>query len=199
MRSMAQPRAVRRGRDLRVWGILVTAGAVVLGGLWIGQMEPAHAPDAIARAAADPRSHPLAHAQDAREKEVRRQFDGAVSMLRARRYERAAAALQRVLELAPGMPEAHVNMGFALLGLQRATLARSHFDRATTLNASQANAYFGLALAHEARGELDLAMGAMRSYLHLARAEDEAHLARARAALWEWETRVASARAGGSR
>jgi hypothetical protein len=27
----------------------------------------------------------------------------------------------------------------------------------------------------------------MRSYLHLARNEDPKHLARARAALWEWE------------
>jgi hypothetical protein len=27
----------------------------------------------------------------------------------------------------------------------------------------------------------------MRSYLHLARSEDPRHLAKARAALWEWE------------
>ena len=44
-----------------------------------------------------------------------------------------------------------------------------HRDGAMALNPSQANAYYGLALAHEAAGDLDLATGAMRSYLHLAR------------------------------
>lgn len=190
---------MRRSRDRRVLGLLFTATAVMLGGFWIRQMEPAHAPGPIARVVANPRTHPLAHAEDARQMEVRRQFNGAVSMLRANRYEPAAAALQRVLELAPDMPEAHVNMGFALLGLQRPTLARNHFDRATTLNANQANAYYGLALANEVRGEFDLAIGAMRTYLHLARAENEAHLRRARAALWEWETRVAAVRADATR
>ena len=36
--------------------------------------------------------------------------------------------------------------------------------------------------------------GAMRSYLHLARGESEAHLRRARAAVWEWESQLAQRR-----
>jgi hypothetical protein len=34
----------------------------------------------------------------------------------------------------------------------------------------------------------------MRSYLHLARSESEAHLRRARAAVWEWESQLAQRR-----
>lgn len=121
------------------------------------------------------------------EAEVRRRFDEAVLMLHARQFEHAATALHRVLALAPTMPEAHVNMGFAMLGLGRAKEARDFFEGATALHPAQANAYYGLALAWEAAGDLAMATGAMRSYLHLARTESAEHLRRARAALWEWE------------
>ena len=52
------------------------------------------------------------------------------------------------------------------------------------------------ALASEALGDLPIALGAMRSYLHLARNENEVHLRRARAALWEWESRLRPSPAG---
>jgi hypothetical protein len=61
----------------------------------------------------------------------------------------------------------------------------------------QANGYYGLALVHEAQGDMALATGAMRRYLHLARDERPEHLARARAALWEWERRRKDAKAAG--
>jgi Flp pilus assembly protein TadD len=94
--------------------------------------------------------------------------------------------LHRVLELAPSIPEVHVNMGFALVGLGRHREARDFFASAIELRRSQANAYFGLALAEEGNGDLAAAQGAMRSYLHLSRADDP-HRTKARAALWEWE------------
>lgn len=118
--------------------------------------------------------------------ELQRRFAEAVQ-LQSRPAE-AVRAWQRVLALAPGLPEAHVNLGFALVALKRPAEARAAFERATELRPGQANAYYGLALAHEAQGDLPLAIGAMRSYLHLARAESPEHLRRARAALWEWET-----------
>ncbi|MDH5537915.1 MAG: hypothetical protein OEY03_00800 [Rhizobacter sp.] len=182
-------------------GIVLTAALVLLGGLGIGALGPAHPPAAIAGAAAgiDANREPVAHAAAAREAEIRRRFDAAVLMLHARQYDPAATALHRVLELAPTMPEAHVNMGFAMLGLQRAALARDFFDGATALKPGLANAYYGLALAHEAGGDLELALGAMRSYLHLARGENEAHLRRARAALWEWEAQRDARRASAPR
>ena len=122
--------------------------------------------------------------------EVARRFEQGVAMLQARQYEHAATALHRVLALAPQMPEAHVNMGFALLGLGRNAQARQFFEGAIDLRPDQANAYYGLALTWEADGDIAMATGAMRSYLHLARNERPEHLSRARAALWEWESQT---------
>jgi Flp pilus assembly protein TadD len=118
--------------------------------------------------------------------EVDERFAQAVVMLHAKQYEPAVAALHRVLELAPRMPEAHVNMGFALLGMGRAQAAGDFFRSAIELRPAQANAYYGLALAAEAQSDLHTALGAMRSYLHVSRADDP-YRAKARSAIWEWE------------
>ena len=118
-------------------------------------------------------------------------------MLHARQHEHALTALHRVLELAPQMPEAHVNMGFALMGLGRAAAARDFFEGALALNAEQANAYYGLAIANEALGDLEAAAGAMRTYLHRDKnGGDAAHRRRAESALWEWDERLRQSRLG---
>jgi tetratricopeptide (TPR) repeat protein len=168
--------AVRR--DRRWLGLVLTAVAVLIGGAWFARLEPTHPAEPVVQGAG----------------ELRRQFDAAVLLLHSRQYRDAQTSLQRVIELAPQLPEAHANMGFALLGLQQAAAAREAFERAITIKPEQANAYYGLALAHEAGGDLELALGAMRSYLHLARGESEAHLRRARAAVWEWESQLAQRR-----
>ncbi len=171
--------AVRR--DRRWLGLVLTAAVVLLGGAWFARLEPTHPAEAPVQEGG----------------ELRRHFDAAVLLLHSRQYRDAQTSLQRVIDLAPQLPEAHANMGFALLGLQQAAPARAAFERAIALKADQANAYYGLALAHEAGGDLELALGAMRSYLHLARSEGEAHLRRARAAVWEWETQIGQRRASG--
>ncbi len=174
----------RARADRRRAGALLTLAVVLLGGLWLDQ-----------RGTDAPAQPPPAPARDARPAdEVTERFGQAVVMLHARQYEHAATALHRVLTLAPALPEAHVNMGYALLGLQRPEEARRHFEQATVLKPGQANAYYGLALAWEARGDLAMATGAMRSYLHLARDENGRHLSRARAALWEWEQQARARR-----
>jgi Flp pilus assembly protein TadD len=178
---------VSRRRDWRWIGLALTLGAVLAGGMSIGSLGPAH-PALAVGASAGAEGDDLAH-----------QFAAAVNMLRNGQHAQAASVLHRVIVLAPQSPEAHVNLGFAMLGLQRPALAHRAFERATELRPAQANAYYGLALASEAQGDLEPALGAMRSYLHLARAEDEAHLRRARAALWEWETRLAEERAKAGR
>jgi tetratricopeptide (TPR) repeat protein len=162
----------------RGWSARRMSGVAVLalGGLLVAQAPP-------------PVLQPQQHGRAMQAAELRQRFEQAVVMLHARRYEHAATALQRVLQLAPGLPEAHVNMGFALLGLQRGGEASAAFDRAIALQPKQANAYYGLAMALEQQGDLERALGAMRSYLHLS-APDERYHAKARAALWEWEQRL---------
>ena len=164
-------------RDRRRLGALLTLALVLMGGMWLDQRGGDTA------AAPAPR---LPH-QD----EVTQRFNQAVVMLHAKEYEHAITALHRVLMLAPQLPEAHVNMGFALLGLQRSAQARTFFETAIALRADQANAYYGLALAWDVAGDRAMATGAMRSYLHLARHESPQHLSRARAALWEWQADAA--------
>lgn len=165
-------------RDRRWLGLVLTAVAVLIGGAWFARLEPTHPAEPVAQEAG----------------ELRRHFDAAVLLLHSHQYRDAQTSLQRVIELAPQLPEAHANMGFALLGLQQAAAAREAFERAIAIKPEQANAYYGLALAHEAGGDLELALGAMRSYLHLARSESEAHLRRARAAVWEWESQLTQRR-----
>jgi tetratricopeptide (TPR) repeat protein len=164
--------------DRRALGLALTAALVLAGGLGLARLAPLHEPEAVAAA----------------DDELQRHFDAAVLLLHARRFDDALAPLRRVLELSPGLPEAHVNLGFALLGLRQPQAARDAFERAIALRAGQANAYYGLALAQESLGDLELALGAMRSYVHLGGSQDEAHLRRARAALWEWEAQRAQRR-----
>lgn len=144
----------------------------------------------IVRLAAQPATvSRLEHQQQMQQRELRERFQQAVVMLHAKQYDNAITALHRVLELAPKMPEAHVNMGYALVGLEQYEAARSFFLAAIELNPRQANAYYGLALADEARGDLESALGGMRSYLHLSAADDP-HRVRARSAIWEWEEQL---------
>ena len=121
------------------------------------------------------------------EQEIRARFRQAVIMLHAGEYDYAVAAMRRVLELSPKMPEAHVNMGFALLGQGHPGVARDFFLGAIELRPGQANAYWGLAVSLEKLCDIKGATGAMRTYLHLADA-DSRYVSKARAAIWEWES-----------
>lgn len=165
-------------RDVRPRAMVLALACVVLGGAvlaWFGGgMERRN-------------SDRAAHATSMRQAEIDARFQQAVVMLHARQYEHALTALHRLLELAPEMPEVHVNMGFALLGLQRHAAARDFFAGAIDLRPTQANAYYGLAVSMDALGERPGALGAMRTYVHLSRPDDP-WLPKARAALWEWQS-----------
>ncbi|MGB5081962.1 MAG: hypothetical protein WBO23_14600 [Burkholderiales bacterium] len=179
---MRRDRALRFVRDHRTRALALTFFAILVGGF------------ALARLGGDPRAHPAEHAAARLDKEVEQRFLQGVVMLHARQYEHAATAFHRVLEMAPDLPEAHVNMGFALIGLERFAAARDFFESAVALRRDQANAYYGLALALEGLRDAPGAIGAMRTYLHLTRADDP-YRRKAQAALWEWE----AARGDGAR
>lgn len=170
-------------RDPRLRTIVATVAAIGVLGMVIGF--GAHMQRWAARAFEPPHK---AHAKQAREREIDQRFGQAVIMLHAKQYDHAMTALHRLLELAPDMPEAHVNMGYALLGAGNPGAARDFFESATVLRPQQANAYYGLAVALEAINDLPAAIGAMRTFVHLS-TERDAHVRKANSALWEWEAR----------
>jgi tetratricopeptide (TPR) repeat protein len=119
------------------------------------------------------------------DRRLRARFEQGVMMLHMHRYDYALTAFHEVLSIAPEMPEAHVNMGFALLGLKQWQQARDFFEAATSLRRDQINAYYGLAIALDELGDVPGAIGAMQSYIHRA-PQDDPFRTRAESALWEW-------------
>jgi len=131
----------------------------------------------------------FAEPQTEQEAKVMERFQQGIALLHAKRYDYAITAMDSVLNMAPNMPEAYVNMGYAFLGLEEYGPARGAFEKALSIKLDQVNAYYGLAIAFEGTNELEAALGAMRSYIHLSNPDDP-FLAKARAALWEWEAQL---------
>lgn len=127
---------------------------------------------------------------DERMAEIATRFEQAAIMLHAERFNEAMVALHRVLQLSPRLPEAHANMGYALMGLEDYEAAYDFFDSATELDPYLGNAYWGKAVVMEKLGNLEGALGAMRIYIHLAEPNDP-YVRRARSALWEWDSQLA--------
>src|SRR5215510_5188866 len=98
-------------QDVRIKAVIATCVAVAAVGMLIVLL-----PGAGPRVASGP--------------EIAERFSQGVVMLHAKQYEHALTAFHRVLELEPAMPEAHVNAGFALLGLNEPAAARDFFRSA---------------------------------------------------------------------
>lgn len=180
----------KRARDVRLRALALTIVPIIAGGLAIAYLpEWMQAPPE-----GGPKDARALHAREKTETEIRQRFQQGVAALNAKEYEQAISAFHRVLELAPDMPEAHVNSGFALIGMKRYAVARDFFEGAIALRRNQVNAYYGLAEALEGLNDLPGALGAMRTYLHLAPAGDP-YRRKAESAVWEWEAKVAEARA----
>ena len=120
-------------------------------------------------------------------------FQQAVAMLQVGEFDYAITALQDVLSIYPALPEAHVNMGFALLGLGDAVAAADFFHSASDLRPALHNAYYGLALAERENGNDKAALAAMQAYAHLA-AEDDRHLPQAQEIIWELQAETGGGR-----
>ena len=169
-------------RDVRGRALLATIAAVVIGGVLLGVDEGGLSGGA---------SRASAHVAEKKRAEIDLRFQQGVVMLHAKQYDHALTSFHRVLELAPEMPEAYVNAGFAFLGKGEYKAAADFFDEATTLRRDQINAYYGLAVALEGMGDLRAAMEAMRTYLHRAPANDPFRK-KAEAAMWEWQAAMAA-------
>jgi len=169
--------------------LTLALGAVVLSGL-----SKANLPDRVQATLTNGTPELLAaHARTKAEMEIRKIFDEGVDLLNDRQYELALKAFHRVLQLSPDMPEAYVNAGYALLGQQQFAVAKDFFEGAIDLRRDQLNAYFGLAEALIGMGDTEGALGAMRTYQHLAPATDSFRR-KADAAIAEWEFRLKAAR-----
>lgn len=169
-----------RRRDVRYRALALTSIAVLIGGLVVDWL-PGAAAVAPVRAEG--------HVAEKRKAEIEERFAQGVVMLHTKQYEHALASFHRVIELAPQMPEAYVNTGFALLGLGKHAAARDFFDEATNLRRDQINGYYGLALALEGMNDTFGAMQAMETYLHRA-PKDDPYRRKAEAAVWEWRARL---------
>lgn len=135
-----------------------------------------------------------AHATTKARQEIQRRFNEGVMMLHAKQYDHALTAFHRVLEINPKMPEAHVNIGFALLGLGKPKAAADFFDTATVLKADQMNAYYGLGEALNELGDKLGALQAMETYLHRS-PKDDPFRAKAESAVWELRESLAQEKA----
>ena len=76
--------------------------------------------------------------------QIRRHFDWAVTQLRTGHYEQAINGFRAVLAQSPGMPEAHLNIGFAEIELERYRQAQRAFQTAIDLDGENPAALFGL-------------------------------------------------------
>ena len=192
LRIGSRPTARRPGRrDVRWPAVALTVGLTVTIGMLLAYWPVEHS-GAVTTKLSDRGKDTTGHAAQKRKEEIDRRFAQSVALLNAKQFEAAASELHRVLELAPQMPEAHVNMGYTMIGVQRFAMARDFFNAAIDLNTHQLNAFYGLAVALEGLRDLPGALGAMRSYVHLSKAGD-AYLPKANAAIWEWETELREA------
>lgn len=122
-----------------------------------------------------------------------RYFHAGVESLRIGRPGDAAAMFEAARKLRPRVPEVHVNLGFAAVALGQHAAAAAAFSEAIALRPGQANAYYGLAESLMALGDTPRALGAMRHFLHLSRADDRFRR-QAMAAVWEIEAKLAQER-----
>jgi len=189
-------------RDVRVVSLLLTVLLVAGIGMLVNFLPftkvpvgESPAPDAVERASRPNPTAALGQLSDAeghvRDKQIAQRFEQAAYMLHAGQYDYALTALHDVLRLAPALPEAHVNMGYTLLGLERPEAARDFFDSAIKLRANQANAYYGLALARDQLGDLRGAVEAMRGFLAYAGGDDR-YIPKARELITAWEEKLTS-------
>lgn len=144
------------------------------------------------RLSVDPTQDRAGHLSEVRRVTVDALNGMARDLLKAGKADEAAQSLLKAMYLAPDDADAFVLMGDAMMQRRRFGEAREYYESAIDRDLVRAEAYFGHATASEAMGDLESALGGMRSYLHVVSDKDPFRLkvAQARSAIWEWESRL---------
>ncbi len=149
----------RKQRDIRLRAIVITLSLVLLTGFGLYLLPGKTGIETPLRMA---ESSPTPFKPDAR---FDKQFRDAALLLHRKKYVEALEAWEGLVEKAPQMPETWVNLGYTLLGLNRHQVAEKVFQKAISLRSSQANAYFGLALALEGQDKYSDAAFNMQAFV----------------------------------
>ena len=140
----------------------------------------------------DPAQDPAGHRTEVRRVTVDALLGLARDFLGNREPDNAAQSLLKAMHLEPENAEAFHLMGDVMMQRGRFGEARDYYESAIDRDPRRAEAYFGHATASEAMGDLESALGGMRSYLHVVSDKDPFRLkiAQARSAIWEWESKL---------
>lgn len=195
----------RKRKDLRLPALLLVIAAIAGIG-WLVTLLPSqtdvtvNASDHEARRAAafdalavEPARSEVAETEAERASPTVRQHLADVrKLLSAGKYDAALERLNEVRQDVQHLPEALVLVGNAMLGKKDYRTAGDFFYAAVDRDPTLADGYFGLAVAAEGVGDLEMAIGGMRNFLHMQKDPDPYRLkvAQARAAIWEWESKL---------
>lgn len=190
----------REKRDLRLPVTLGLIGAVALTGYLISVL-PGRGVDADAKSAFGSLSQRDATGRDHAVREdaskdlpprARKALEEAEKQLGQGQFDQAITTLNATRTMLGDSAQAYFTIGRALEGKKDFDAARDFYMAALDRDRFMSDAYWGVATTSEALGDLQVALGAMRSYLHTEPDKDPERLkiAQARSALWEWEARM---------
>lgn len=123
---------------------------------------------------------------------VRKILKEAKSLIKSGETDKALMILNDARPMLMANAEAFFLMGNALEKKKDYETARDFYNAALNRDPTFADAYWGFATTSEALGDLESALGGMRSYLHSEPDADPLRLRinQARSAIWEWEAKL---------
>ena len=148
---------------------------------WTANADVEELPERSARV---PAKVPLAAADQA--------LADARQLIKRREYDKALHTLNAAQSLLKERGEAFLLIGNILERKRDYATARDFYNAALNRDPYLADAHWGFATTSESLGDLESALGGMRSYLHTEPDPDPMRLRinQARSAIWEWESKL---------